>query len=343
MQRFSTRVIAWQRLHGRHTFPWQVSRDPYRIWLSEIMLQQTQVATVIPYFLRFVARFPDLPTLADANEDEVLALWSGLGYYSRARNLHLAARRVMTEYGGRFPEALHHIESLPGVGRSTAAAIAALAFGQTKAILDGNVKRVLTRHAGIDGWPGDPAVASRLWALAEARLPAKYIEPYTQGMMDLGATVCTRTRPACSACPVAGDCKALHLGLTGRLPSAKPKKTMPEKKVQMLIVRNGTKTLLEKRPRNGIWGGLWSFPELESDSDPIEHCKFVLGLSTNHAFSLPPVRHCFTHYRLYISPIVLNLVPETASALMAHQQWFAPQEVLHAALPAPVRKLLLQL
>ena len=342
MSSFSDRVIIWQRLKGRHSLPWQFGRDPYRIWLSEIMLQQTQVATVIPYFLRFVTRFPDLLSLANASEDEVLALWSGLGYYSRARNLHKAANRVMSAYGGRFPDTTHRLEALPGIGRSTAAAIAALAFGQSRAILDGNVKRVLSRHAGVSGWPGEKTVETRLWALAEARLPSKDIQPYTQGLMDLGATVCTRARPACTTCPVASDCVALQRGLTGSLPTARPKKTLPEKQVQMLIVLSGKKILLEKRPSSGIWGGLWSFPEIDPEADSINYCKTVLGFDVDQGLSLPKLKHCFTHFRLYISPLLLNVEPAQVDTSGARQRWFTKQDAKRTAVPSPVRKLLTQ-
>jgi len=342
VKRFSSRVIAWQRQHGRHALPWQTSRDPYAIWLSEIMLQQTQVATVIPYFLRFLTRFPDLSALALASEDEVLVMWSGLGYYSRARNLHKAAQQMVANHGGAFPTEIACLQNLPGVGRSTAAAVAALAFGKTHAILDGNVRRVLTRHAGVSGWPGDKVIETKLWALAEARLPRTDIEAYTQGMMDLGASVCTRSRPTCSMCPVAEDCVGLKLGRVAQLPTPRPKKDLPEKQVRMLILMYGKKLLLEKRPSSGIWGGLWSFPELDLEADPIAYCEteFGLGVSLDHA--LPVLKHSFTHFRLHISPLLLNLNPKHALAPLAHQRWFPKPDVLQAAVPTPVRKLLMQ-
>ena len=307
------------------------------------MLQQTQVTTVIPYFLRFLARFPDLIALANASEDEVLVLWSGLGYYSRARNLHKAAKRVATEYGGRFPEATSCIETLPGVGRSTAAAIAALAFGKTHAILDGNVRRVLTRHAGVAGWPGDKRIEAQLWSLAESLLPQNDIKAYTQGMMDLGASLCTRTRPACSCCPVVDDCAAFKQGRLSELPTPKPKKRLPEKQVQMLILIDREKILLEKRPSSGIWGGLWSFPEIAPQTDVLKYCRDQLGYSAKMSQSLPLYRHIFTHFRLDITPQVVVIKPRRVNDQASSQQWFTRTDAACAALPTPVRKLLLQL
>ena len=309
MKNFSSRIVAWQQQHGRHTLPWQTSRNPYPIWVSEVMLQQTQVATVIPYFLRFMERFPDLLSLANASEDRVLEVWSGLGYYSRGRNLHKAAQRVVGYYGGAFPQAVTCLETLPGVGRSTAGAIAALAFGNTHAILDGNVKRVLARHAGICGWPGDKLIEKKLWTLAESLLPKTKIEAYTQGMMDLGASLCTRTRPTCASCPVANDCVGLNQARVSELPMRKPKKILPEKQVQMLILIDGDQILLEKRPSSGIWGGLWSFPEIEPSIDSQQHCQQQLGYSVKMRTSLPVVRHSFTHFRLDISHKSFELAP----------------------------------
>ena len=341
MKTFASRVIHWQQRHGRHALPWQGSRDPYRIWLSEIMLQQTQVATVIPYFERFVARFPDILSLAAAHEDEVLALWSGLGYYSRARNLLAAARVIADNHGGKFPAAPDAIACLPGVGRSTAAAIAALAFGRRCAILDGNVKRVLARHGGIAGWPGDKKVETALWQLAEARLPAAFIETYTQGMMDLGALVCSRSRPACTACPVSADCVAHTQGRTAELPTPRPQRILPEKRVQMLLLLDRGELMLEKRPPRGIWGGLWSLPELAPDADPATHCHERFGFTTLAKRALPPFAHSFTHFRLQVQPVLIQLSPRTAAR--AGQIWLPPADALDAALPAPVRKLVARL
>lgn len=336
MNAFATRIIDWQQNHGRHDLPWQDGRDHYRVWLSEIMLQQTQVATVIPYFNRFVARFPSLRDLADASEDEVLALWSGLGYYSRARNLHAAARTLIGDYHGRFPASPETLAMLPGIGRSTAAAIAALAFGQRHAILDGNVKRVLARHAGVEGWPGDAKIEKALWRVAESRLPADAIEAYTQGMMDLGAGVCTRTRPACAACPVSHDCVAHLEGRTAGLPAPRPKKTLPERTIQMLLLIDAGALLLEKRPARGIWGGLWSLPEIDAHADPARHCRERFGVETRGQRRLDAIAHGFTHFRLHIRPIVVEPVarPEPPG-----HQWLPLGAAADAALPAPVRRL----
>lgn len=305
------------------------------------MLQQTQVASVIPYFQRFIAQFPNLHALAEASQDDVLAQWSGLGYYSRARNLHKAARQVVDHHAGNFPLDVHALQSLPGIGRSTAAAIAALAYGQTHAILDGNVKRVLARHAGVSGWPGDKAAETRLWALAEARLPNTNIEAYTQGMMDLGASICSRTRPMCATCPVSRDCVALQQGRVAELPTRKIKKPLPEKQVRMLILLHGDKLLLEKRPATGIWGGLWSFPELDLEADPIAHCQNSLGIRVNQAKALPVLKHSFTHFHLHISPMLLNMVPPYGEPI-AEQSWFTKQDILQTAVPTPVHKLIQQ-
>ena len=341
MKSFSSRIIHWQQRHGRHALPWQASRDPYRIWLSEIMLQQTQVATVIPYFERFVARFPDLRALAAAHEDEVLALWSGLGYYSRARNLHAAARAILEHHGGDFPASPDAIEQLPGVGRSTAAAIAALAFGQRCAILDGNVRRVLARHSGIAGWPGDKKVETALWQVAESHLPDTAIAAYTQGMMDLGALVCTRSQPACAACPVNADCAACLQRRTAELPTPRPKKTLPERRVQMLLLLDRGKLMLEKRPAKGIWGGLWSLPEFPVDGDAAAACRDRYGFVAQSQHALPRLSHSFTHFRLHIEPVRLQLAPRQAT--VAGQIWLRPADALDAALPAPVRKLVAQI
>jgi A/G-specific adenine glycosylase len=341
MKSFASRIVHWYRHHGRHSLPWQATRDPYLIWLSEIMLQQTQVATVIPYFQRFVARFPDLPTLAGATEDEVLAVWSGLGYYSRARHLHAAARAIATGHDEAFPTTLADIAQLPGVGRSTAAAIAALAFGQRCAILDGNVKRVLARHGGIAGWPGDKKVESALWTLAESLLPDTAIEAYTQGMMDLGALVCTRCQPACTACPVNADCVAHTQGRVLELPAPRPKKILPEKQVQMLLLLDRGELMLEKRPSQGIWGSLWSLPELAFNIDAVRHCRDHFGFITLNQQALPHFTHSFTHFKLHIRPVRLQLAPRPDT--LPGQKWIPLADALDAALPAPVRTLVSQL
>ena len=301
------------------------------------MLQQTQVATVVPYFERFVARFPNLPSLASAHEDEVLALWSGLGYYSRARNLHAAARAIAENHGGKFPVTPDAIAQLPGIGRSTAAAIAALAFGQRCAILDGNVKRVLARHGGVAGWPGDKKVETMLWQLAESHLPDRNIEAYTQGMMDLGALACTRSRPACTTCPVSVDCIAYTRHRTAELPTPRPKKILPERQVQMLLLLDHGELMLEKRPSRGIWGGMWSLPELDFDADPAAHCRDHFGFTALSQRTLPQFTHSFTHFRLHIRPVQLHLSPRAST--QPGRIWLPLVEALNAALPAPVRKL----
>ncbi|MEQ1590778.1 MAG: A/G-specific adenine glycosylase [Thiobacillaceae bacterium] len=343
VKNFSTRVIHWQRQHGRHGLPWQADRDPYRIWLSEVMLQQTQVATVIPYFLRFVERFPNLAALAHASEDEVLVLWSGLGYYSRARNLHKAAKLIVADGSGAFPQTPADIERLPGVGRSTAAAIAALAFGSTHAILDGNVKRVLARHGGIEGWPGEKAVEQLLWLLAESLLPQAGIETYTQGMMDLGASICTRSRPACMNCPIATDCIAHQHGRVSVLPTPRPKKTIPQKNIQMLLLMDRGEILLVKRPSSGIWGGLWSFPEIPEECDAATHCHEQLGFTVTQTRSLPGLKHSFTHFHLHISPTLVHIASRPLTVESTGRLWLAKQDALGAALPVPIRKLLSRL
>jgi len=333
---FSTRIIDWQQQHGRHHLPWQLNREPYLIWLSEIMLQQTQVATVIPYFQRFTARFPTLAALAAAPEDDVLALWSGLGYYSRARNLHAAAQIIAAKHGGRLPAAPDDLTQLPGIGRSTAAAIAALAFGQRCAILDGNVKRVLARHGGVSGWPGDKKVEAALWQQAELLLPRNAIEAYTQGMMDLGATICTRSQPDCGACPVSADCMAHVQARTTELPTPRPRKALPEKQIQMLLLVDQGDVLLEKRPSRGIWGGLWSLPELEMDADPAAYCLTRFGVDASSSQALAVLTHSFTHFKLHIQPIQLQ--PAVRFDLPG-QIWLPLDQALSAALPTPVRKL----
>ena len=343
MNMFSTRLVAWQEKSGRHDLPWQSGRDPYRIWVSEIMLQQTQVATVIPYFLRFMAAFPDVATLAAAPGEQVLGLWSGLGYYARARNLHRAARLVAEQHAGRFPGNAEDIATLPGIGRSTAAAIAAFAWGERVAILDGNVKRVLTRCFGIDGFPGERAVETRLWALAESLLPDTGVERYTQGLMDLGATVCTRSRPDCPACPMASDCQGLAQGRVAELPTPRPRRERPLRRETVLILLDDDGVLLERRPPMGIWGGLSALPVLpEVCDDPIGWAAETLGVEVGTLASLPILRHDFTHFRLEMRPLLGRV---HGARPVAHQDalsWLSLTEasLAEAPLPAPVRKLL---
>jgi len=339
---FAQRLIAWHQVHGRHDLPWQNTRDPYRIWVSEIMLQQTQVAAVIPYFQRFMARFPDVASLAAAPIDAVLEHWSGLGYYARARNLHAAAQQVVARHAGQFPQEALELVVLPGVGRSTAAAIAAFSFGARGAILDGNVKRVLARCFGIAGYPGEAAVQARLWSLAEALLPETQIETYTQALMDLGATLCTRTKPRCGDCPQRTECVAYQTRRTSELPTPKPKAALPQRETVMLILQqggqNGGELLLEKRPASGIWGGLWSFPEIERATILQRELLQRFGVETRRVMPLAPLAHSFTHYHLNILPLWVEASP--SSHTKPGQIWLSLQDARGAAIPTPVRKLL---
>ena len=340
---FSTRLIRWQRQHGRHDLPWQNTRDPYAVWVSEIMLQQTQVAAVIPYYQRFMARFPDIASLAAADQESVLQYWSGLGYYSRARNLHAAAQRILSEHGGVFPPDPGAIEALPGIGRSTAAAIAAFCFGVRTAILDGNVKRVLARCFGIDGWPGEPGVEKRLWALADSLLPAGDIATYTQGLMDLGATLCTRSKPSCMACPMQDACVALQQNRVGQLPAPRPRKATPLRETAMLMLIHHGEILLVKRPPSGIWGGLWSLPEMDPAGDPQREAEHRFGVRCEVLAPLPDLVHAFTHFRLRIRPQPLRVTGCAQQAQAPGYLWLGLEDAAGAALPTPVRKLLQQL
>lgn len=361
---FSTAVIAWQKQHGRHALPWQNTRDAYRVWLSEIMLQQTQVTAVIPYYHRFLQTFPDVQTLAAASSEQVMSHWSGLGYYSRARNLHKCAQLVVSDHHGIFPADPLLLEQLPGIGRSTAAAIAAFSYGARAAILDGNVKRVFARVFGIDRYPGEKAVENDLWLRARALLPEQDIESgfesgiesYTQGLMDLGATLCTRNRPACERCPLAERCVAYATGRTAELPVRKPKKAIPEKYAVMLIVLDGNQVLLEQRPNHGIWGGLLSLPQISVEDVQAENAldlahqlqhNMSLTLAPFGAIdgieSLPAITHGFTHFKLHIAPYRISLKQRHQLAGQSSQVWYAIKNLADAPLPAPVKKLLLSL
>ena len=343
MTDFASRVVRWQRDHGRHGLPWQRTRDAYRVWLSEIMLQQTQVSTVLAYYERFVSRFPDVSALAQAQEDDVLALWSGLGYYARARNLHAAAREVVARFGGIFPTAFDDLVTLPGVGRSTAGAIAAFAGGERRAILDGNVRRVLARHAGIAGDPSRAPVLASLWAAAEARLPRSGIEEYTQGMMDLGAGVCLPRDPHCVLCPVNRDCVALNEDRIAELPGRKPRAPARRKRVSMLVVVRAGEVLVEKRAPSGIWGGLWSLPEASADEAPAAALERDWGLAVREARPLPPFEHAFTHFTLEVAPWRVSLARGARLGESRPATWLPLADVGGAALPSPVKKLLLSL
>ncbi len=340
---FAGRVIGWQQSHGRRDLPWQGTRDAYRIWVSEIMLQQTQVAAVIPYYTRFLQRFPDVLALASSPSADVMAAWAGLGYYSRARNLHRCAQTVVERHEGRFPATVDALAELPGIGRSTAAAIAAFAFGERAAILDGNVKRVFARHFGVEGYPGATAVERRLWSFAERELPASGIESYTQGLMDLGATLCARARPRCGDCPVAVTCVAKAQERTAELPAPRPAKSRPVRHAIVVIVRDDRGALLlETRPPTGIWGGLVSLPEFEAEADD-EQLKFAIAeryaLQVDLNEALPALRHEFSHYSLVMHPRVAA-VRRALGAASAASQWLEPDALQGAALPAPVKRLL---
>ena len=340
---FSSRLIAWQKIHGRHDLPWQNTQDPYAIWVSEIMLQQTQVAAVIAYYARFMARFPNIATLAQASQEEVLQHWSGLGYYSRARNLHNAAQTIMDEFDGQFPEDFEKIQTLSGIGRSTAAAIASFAFQQNQTILDGNVKRVLARHFLIEGWTGSPKIEKALWALAETLVPDQEMIAYTQGLMDLGATICTRSKPKCELCPLNVHCMALAKNQTKALPTPKPRKAIPQKQTTMLLLLNGNEVMLEKRPPNGIWGGLWSLPEISMQEIPSEVAMQRFGLEVESDEPLPSILHTFTHFKLEILPQPLQVIHRSLQAIRPNTIWLNVEDAIGAALPTPVRNILLNL
>ncbi len=338
------RLLPWYERHGRHTLPWQVQRSAYRVWVSEVMLQQTQLATVIPYFERFVARFTDVAGLAGAPIDEVLALWSGLGYYARARSLHRAAQQVMNEHGGELPDSYDQLVALPGIGRSTAGAILAQVHEQRLPILDGNVKRVLTRYHAVDGWPGETGVARELWALAEQNTPTHRVRDYTQAIMDLGAMVCTRARPRCEACPLADGCVARATQSQRRYPAARPKRRRPSRSVVVLIVRDQQgRVLLQRRPPSGIWGGLYSFPELAGDDSAAHWCQRILGAHAVNEQTLAAFSHAFTHFELELRPVMIQLssVPSAPSAVMEGNGWlWYNGSSRQVGLPAPVQRML---
>jgi A/G-specific adenine glycosylase len=336
--RFASLLVAWQSTHGRHDLPWQNTRDAYRIWLSEIMLQQTQVGTVIPYYLRFLDHYPRVADLAAASLDRVLELWAGLGYYARARNLHRCAQTLVAEHGGQFPEQPVALAALPGIGRSTAAAIAAFAFGARAAILDGNVKRVLARCFGVSGNPATAQAEQAMWRLAESLLPEQGIEAYTQGIMDLGATLCTRARPQCESCPMSPLCVARRDGRQAELPEKRAKQVLPERESSLLLFTDGQRVLLERRPPTGIWGGLLSLPE--GGEAAIDSCLRRFGGRLIGTSELPPIKHSFTHFRLTLRPV--RCAVEVTAHIVAEPgwQWLKFEDLGSAALPAPVARLL---
>ncbi|MCG2634977.1 MAG: A/G-specific adenine glycosylase [Gammaproteobacteria bacterium] len=329
---FSARLLTWYDQYGRQDLPWRQTTDPYRVWLSEIMLQQTQVQTVIPYYLEFLVRFPSIEALAGASQDQVLACWSGLGYYARARNLHGAAAQIVAEHGGQFPRTFDQVLALRGIGRSTAGAILSICFGQPQPILDGNVKRVLARYYGVTGWPGSPAVARELWRHAESTTPAERSGDYTQAIMDFGATLCGRRNPDCDRCPVADSCRAYIGGQVDQLPEPRPKKVRRLRQVRWLLLRDESGAiLLEQRPQKGIWGGLWSPPELESD-------RRLAGCS-----ELQTLCHEFTHVTWVIKPLLVECQRASVAGLNPTdrlRRWVHPRGVGEIGLPAPVVRLL---
>jgi len=342
---FSRHVIQWYQKHGRKNLPWQHPRTPYRVWISEIMLQQTQVATVIPYYQTFMTRFPNVATLAQASADEVMHHWSGLGYYARARNLHKSAQIIMAQHKGQFPDTLETVMALPGIGRSTAGAILSLSGGQRHAILDGNVKRVLARYFMVNGWTGSTATAQTLWERAEALTPQKQVTEYNQAMMDLGSGICTRTKPSCLLCPVSAGCQAFAQHCQDQYPQPKKKKILPIKQTTMLMLVNAhQEVLLERRPPSGIWGGLLGFPELDPSQSAEKWCNQQLGLKVSQQQPWDVLRHTFSHFHLEITPVVLN-TRRNSHRIMEDDRWiwYKDDNKLQIGLAAPVKHLLTRL
>ncbi len=337
---FAERILGWYEEHGCRNLPWQQCRDAYGVWVSEIMLQQTQVQTVTAYYERFMRSFPDVAALADASLDAVLHHWSGLGYYARARNLHRAAGVVRDEHEGVFPDTFDAVVALPGIGRSTAGAILSLAFGQRQPILDGNVKRVLARHEAIDGWPGKTAVARQLWEIADRHTPDERVDAYTQAIMDLGASICLRSKPGCDVCPVSEDCKALTQDAVERFPGRKAKRKKPLRQTTMILAVSDRAVYLERRPASGIWGGLWSLPEIDNENVD-DWCMRELSAPAKDRELWELLRHSFSHYDLDISPVLVRL--GAASSKVADSDdatWHRLDEAPPGGIAAPVRKLI---
>lgn len=341
---FVTPVLNWFDQNGRKDLPWQNNATPYRVWVSEIMLQQTQVTTVIPYYIRFMKTFPSLKKLAQADIDQVLHLWTGLGYYARARNLHKTARLIDAHHRGRFPGTVMELCSLPGIGKSTAGAILSLSKGEWAPILDGNVKRVLSRVHCVEGWYGHRKTADQLWQLSTHYTPKKKVSEFNQAMMDLGATVCTRTKPSCASCPLSDLCEAHQTGQEAIFPHSKAKQTIPVKSVSMLLVRNHKQELLlEQRPPVGIWGGLWSFPEFKDKAALLSYCQNTLGENDDTAKMLTSLRHTFSHYHLDIEAWYLDLhTSQIPNKIMENRQvaWYNHKQPSTIGLPAPIIKLI---
>lgn len=346
---FAQRLLRWFDVSGRHDLPWQVNKTAYRVWVSEIMLQQTQVKTVIPYYEKFMARFPTVFELAAAQQDEVLSHWAGLGYYARGRNLHKAAQTVVAEHAGEFPTTLEGMMALPGIGRSTAGAILSMACGVRQPILDGNVKRVLGRFDAIEAWPGERETEKQMWERAEELTPSERFGDYTQAIMDLGATLCTRSKPKCSLCPMQSDCQAFLQNRVADFPVKKPKKDKPVKQAYLLILRNAEQQIwLEQRPQSGIWGGLWVFPQFDTWQESVTKAQtHFSGAAT--LLKWQEFRHTFSHYHLDITPVFAEVpagqVAESSVAYGAGQEpvgkWvdFASLVQGDLGLPAPVQKL----
>jgi len=344
-QHFSTAVLDWFNQNGRKHLPWQQDPSPYLVWVSEIMLQQTQVATVIPYYERFIRRFTDVSVLAQASQDEVLHYWTGLGYYARARNLHKTAKIIDEQYQGQFPETVEALGELPGIGRSTAGAIVALAFNKRAVILDGNVKRVLCRYHCIEGWPDQSQTQKQLWQIAEQYTPEKDFRSYTQAMMDLGATVCTRSSPRCSECPLQDSCEAFLSSRCDQFPQRKPRKILPLKSTRMLILLSPDKSrvLLEKRPPQGIWGGLWSFPELQEELQVQDYLDQYGFKAAGNTLAMGEILHTFSHFQLNIRPLVKKLRQEPSSIMEKPDwHWYDLQKPQQLGLAAPIKTLLAQ-
>ena len=339
-EQFSNAVLNWYDSHGRKDLPWQQGITPYRVWVSEIMLQQTQVSTVLGYFYRFMAALPTVQALAAAPEDEVLHLWTGLGYYTRARNLQKTAQIVLREHAGEFPRDVEQLTELPGIGRSTAGAIASLSMGLRAPILDGNVKRVLARYVAQEGYPGEPKVAKQLWDVAERFTPQARVNHYTQAMMDLGATLCTRSKPSCLLCPLQSGCQAHLLGLEIRYPIPKPRKTLPQKRTLMPILANSNhEVLLYRRPSSGLWGGLWSLPEL-ADLNDLDNLANRHGLQLAPSQALAELTHTFSHFQLAIEPHLIRVNSAPAAVAEADWLWYNLATPPRLGLAAPVKKLL---
>jgi A/G-specific adenine glycosylase len=341
-EQFSDAVLAWFDQYGRHDLPWQQSKQAYPTWISEIMLQQTQVSTVIPYFQRFIEKFPDVFALAAADIDEVLHLWTGLGYYARARNLHKAANQVVNHYHGEFPLSISELEGLSGIGKSTAGAILSISSNRRAAILDGNVKRVLARFYAVQGWSGKTEVAKQLWHFAEHNTPYTRAGDYTQAMMDMGATMCTRSKPKCDHCPLLSGCSAKAQNRVAEFPYSNPKKILPVRQTLMLIIENKqAEKLLYKRPPSGLWGGLWSLPQIVDLRDI--KAEYGLDVDINTAQYLAPVRHTFSHFHLDITPVRISLNTDSQQIMEALPTlWYNSAQPAEVGLATPVKKLLQQ-